>query len=581
MLLLWNTMSIVGKAADMDEWHDKLLDHFRKSFELDKVAFIAWENQAPKLQRGFIADNTEPWEDIGTNIPAGHLRILEEMFLLPSEPDIRLVEAGAVTTYFVPVSRDEVVGMLYLVGGPRDDLREKDLSFIKTLADYFAVSLYNLRTSASIGESASAPAEDGQLLYRSMQMESLMEHIQLVAPTDATVLISGESGTGKELLARTIHQQSQRRDQPLVIVDCGAMVESLIESDLFGHVKGAFTGAQSTSPGRLKEAHGGTIFLDEIGELPLDTQVKLLRFVQDRQLLAVGGTHYETVDTRVIAATNKDLKMLVEEGKFREDLYYRLNVFAIHCPALRDRSDDILLLARRFLQRYAKQYDKHITGFTPDAELALEEYGWPGNIRELINMMIRSIILCQDDQISTIHLGLFPGAVDATPIEIQSKAMQQDSDSQMMEQPANSIEKNLSLEMAELVRVCIDADDLMPIGRWLEEDLILASLTAYNDVASRAADALSIPETTIRRKIAKIKRNGPPDNPGRSESWNRVQSLLRQIIPIARIRGVPAIELANQLLIAQIRLITTSIRQGATLAGVSIPTYRRMLKELS
>jgi hypothetical protein len=195
-------------------------------------------------------------------------------------------------------------------------------------------------------------------------------------------------------------------------------------------------------------------------------------------------------------------------------------------------------------------------------------------------MMIRSIIICQDDQISTIHLGLFPEEGDTKPAVVASEGVRLETEAQITEQPLNSIEKNLSQEMAELVRVCIDANDLVPIGRWLEEDLILASLTAHNEVAYRAANALSIPETTIRRKISKIRRNRSSDSPTRYESWNRVQSLLRQIIPIARNRGVPAIELANQLLIAQIRLIATSIRQGAMLAGVSIPTYRRMLKEL-
>lgn len=581
MLLLWNTMNIVGKTTDMDEWRNKLFDHFRKSFQLDKVALFVWDNQELKLQSGFTEDKVAPWEDIETHVPVDHIKLLEEMFLSPSEPDIATVEHEETTAYFVPVSRDDHMSLLYLVSGPRNTLREKDLSFIKTLAEYFAVSQYNLKASASIGKSESAPVEDGQLLYRSIQMESLMEHIRLVAPTDATVLISGESGTGKELLARTIHQQSQRRDHPLVIVDCGAMVETLIESELFGHVKGAFTGALSTSPGRLKEAHGGTIFLDEIGELPVDTQVKLLRFVQDRQLLAVGGTQYETVDTRVIAATNRDLKLLVEQGKFREDLYYRLNVFAIHSPPLRDRPEDILLLARRFLQRYTKQYGKHITGFTPDAEIALQQYGWPGNVRELINLMIRSIILCQDNQISTIHLGLFPDEVDAAPVASLPEVAGLDSDSHIMTQSLNSIEKNLSKEMAELVKECLHTDDLLPIGRWLEEDLILAGLAAYNEIAYRAADALSIPESTIRRKIAKIRKTSRSGNPYRSESWIQVQSMLGQIIPIARTRGVPAIDLANQLLLTQIRATTQSIRKGAALTGVSIPTYRRMLKELS
>jgi len=571
MLLLWNTMSIVGKAAGADEWSESLLDHLRKSFDLDKAALFIRENNQTSLQNGYGTNETVPQ----ASLPPDHTRILQEMFLAPSEPDIRFLRDGASTVCFVPVKRYDRFGLLYLVSSPRNEIRDKDLLFIKTLADYFFLSLYNLPASTGVGESESAPANNGQALYESVQMENLMEHVRLVAPTNATVLISGESGTGKELLARTIHELSDRRDRPLIIVDCGTVDDSAIEGELFGH------GAPSPSSGRLKEARGGTVFLDEIAELPLDTQAKLLRFIQDKQLPDVGADQYEVVDTRVIAASSKNLRLLVDQGRFGRDLYYRLNIFAIHSPPLRDRSGDILLLARHFLQRYAKQYGKHVTGFTPDAEMALQQYSWPGNVRELINVMMRSIVLCRDSQVSTIHLGLFPGVVDRGAAAVTPVAMELDSASNTTIQQPNSIEKNLSLELAGLVKECLDADALTPIGRWLEEDLILASISAYDGIAYRAAEALSIPETTIRRKLAKIRKNSRPDSQHESESWNRVQALLRQMIPIARTRGVPAIELANRLLVTQIRMATRSTAKGAVLVGVSIPTYRRMLRELS
>ncbi|MDZ7684622.1 MAG: sigma-54 dependent transcriptional regulator [Gammaproteobacteria bacterium] len=219
------------------------------------------------------------------------------------------------------------------------------------------------------------------MLYQSPRMQSIMESVQLVAPTDATVLVVGESGTGKESIARAIHEASPRADQPFIIVDCGAVVGSLIESELFGHVKGAFTGAERDFSGRLKEADGGTVLLDEVGELPLDVQVKLLRFVQEQEIAPVGSKRSQKVDTRIIAATNRDLAAMAESGEFREDLYYRLNVFAITTPPLREREGDLLMLANHFLEDFSQQYGKDIRGFTREAEATLMEQQWPGNIR--------------------------------------------------------------------------------------------------------------------------------------------------------------------------------------------------------
>lgn len=221
-----------------------------------------------------------------------------------------------------------------------------------------------------------------------------LKAVDQVAPTDSTVLITGETGAGKELIARAIHNRSSRRKYPLVKVNCGAISAGLVESELFGHVKGAFTGALANREGRFKVADGGTIFLDEVGELPLETQVKLLRVLQEQEFEPIGSSRTEKVDVRVIAATNRDLAGAISEGRFRSDLYYRLNVFPIHMPSLRERTDDIPILAMFFVQRFAKKFGRTIRQISPEAMRHLAAYRWPGNIRELQNVIERAVVLC-------------------------------------------------------------------------------------------------------------------------------------------------------------------------------------------
>ena len=238
------------------------------------------------------------------------------------------------------------------------------------------------------------------MLGSSPQMEEVFAIIRKVAPADVSVLISGESGTGKELVARAIHRQSNRGGGPFVVINCGAIPENLLESELFGHEKGSFTGAHMQRKGRIEMAHGGTLFLDEIGELPLGLQVKLLRFLQDQTIDRVGGRVEITVDARVLAATNQDLKLAVAEGRYREDLYFRLGVITIAMPPLRDREGDLILLANAFLQRYARENKKKITGFTQQALKAINQYDWPGNIRELENRVKRAVIMAEGPKIN-------------------------------------------------------------------------------------------------------------------------------------------------------------------------------------
>jgi DNA-binding NtrC family response regulator len=244
------------------------------------------------------------------------------------------------------------------------------------------------------------------IVYQSKQMADLISVVGKVAPGDLNILISGESGTGKELIARAIHNLSRRNVHPFVPVNCGALPENLFESELFGHEKGAFTGAIKTKPGLLEFADQGTFFFDEIGELSLPLQVKLLRMLEQRQIRRVGGQAEIAIDVRIIAATNKELSTAVKENKFREDLYYRLNTIQIHIPPLRDRTDDILPLAYHYLTELCNKNNKIVSRFSSDAEETLKSYIWPGNIRELQNMISRAFFLTSSRVIQKSELPL-------------------------------------------------------------------------------------------------------------------------------------------------------------------------------
>jgi two-component system response regulator AtoC len=242
------------------------------------------------------------------------------------------------------------------------------------------------------------------IIAKSSKMQRVIEVIKVIAKSNATILITGESGTGKELVARAIHAQSDRMSKPFVAVSCAALPESLLESELFGHEKGSFTGAYAQKKGKFEFANGGTLFLDEIGEMSANIQVHLLRVLEEREFTRVGGNEPIKVDVRVISATNKDLRKAIEKREFREDLYYRLNVVNIELPPLRERKEDIPLLAEHFLHKFAVENRKEVTEFSPEVIESLLSYDWPGNIRELENSIERAIILSRDSSITTADL---------------------------------------------------------------------------------------------------------------------------------------------------------------------------------
>jgi two-component system response regulator HydG len=270
-----------------------------------------------------------------------------------------------------------------------------------------------------IDDESEGSKEEFKIVSGSKSMQNIFEHIRLVAPSEASVLVLGESGTGKELVANTIHNISKRKLKPFVVVNCGALPANLIESELFGHEKGSFTGAFEKRMGKFEQADGGTIFLDEVGELPLDTQVKFLRVLQEKEIEPIGGK-VKKVDVRIIAATNRRLEEEVAGGRFRMDLYYRLNVFPISLPSLRERKEDILLLAEFFIKKFARLESKSITGFSPEVIRKMENYHWPGNVRELENVMRRTALLTKEHLVDEFYYQPEPSKLNNAEEKLKS-----------------------------------------------------------------------------------------------------------------------------------------------------------------
>ena len=286
----------------------------------------------------------------------------------------------------------------------------RDVSLLKELQDKLARE--------------SSQGAQGRLIVKSKALQSILNLLPQVATSKATVLLEGESGTGKELIAREVHRLSKRRDKPLVAVNCAALAEGVLESELFGHVKGAFTGAVSDRLGRFEMAHEGTIFLDEIAEMSLITQAKLLRVLQEEEFQRVGGNTTIKVDIRVIAATNKDLDAMVKEGRFRDDLYYRLRIFPLKIPPLRERRDDILPLIEHCLSRFNRTMDRSVRGIDGPALRLLEAYDYPGNVRELENILEHAFIRCLDHTIRLEHLPEYLAAEKGQPLATSSEPRQ-------------------------------------------------------------------------------------------------------------------------------------------------------------
>ena len=411
MRLLADTVAVVAATADLTKMAEQVAERLSATLRSDRLGLYEWRGDEDRLLAWIGSEPTPPSQP-----PATVRRIRADQRAIAEE-------TGGLSAYAVPLAAGEIsIGCLYIAGDPdRLTLDRPDLTFLEALGTQLAVALDRARLAdleqrwqqrererlqTEVDELRQV-LQQAELVGRSRPMRTLLSTARRVAKTDATVLVCGESGTGKELLSRTIHELSPRRDKPVVVVDCAAIPATLIESELFGHEKGAYTGAHGRKTGRLVEADGGTVILDEIGELPLEVQSKLLRFVQEKQVLPVGGNRVRTVDARLVAATNRDLERESKAGRFRGDLFHRLNVIRLELPPLRDRPEDIAPLADHFLKQFCTQYQKGVLyQLTPEAEAALVAYPWPGNVRELRNRIMQAVILSESPEIDLASIGL-------------------------------------------------------------------------------------------------------------------------------------------------------------------------------
>lgn len=397
-----NTLPVVLLVDDDDEIRDQMKWALASEYQMleasDRVAALTQVRQAmPEL---VLLDLGLPPDVEGAS---EGLAILREALLINPTAKVIVITGNS----------DRAKAMAAIESGAYDFIEKPvRLDVLKVVLQRASYLSSLERDNRALMEQAGQSEFEG-LVGGSERIQDLFRMIRRVGSSEVPVLITGESGTGKELVARAIHRQSTRKDGAFVAINCGAIPDTLLESELFGHEKGAFTGAGQQRKGRIEHAQGGTLFLDEIGDIPLGLQVKLLRFLQDHEIQRLGGKDTITVDTRIIAATNIDLQGAIDSGRFREDLYYRLCVVTIVVPPLSERRADIPLLARAFLLRFAEEQRKPLTGFTSEAMAALTAHNWPGNVRELENRIKRAVVMAEGKYVTPSNLELqFTGGTD-------------------------------------------------------------------------------------------------------------------------------------------------------------------------
>ncbi|HEY1555084.1 MAG TPA: sigma 54-interacting transcriptional regulator [Kofleriaceae bacterium] len=410
-------------TRDLGELLDALMDAVVEITNADKGFLILAEGEsldikvARNVKRENIADAISQLSD---SIIAKVVRSRRPVIISDAMHDDEFASAKSVmhlkvsSVICVPLlDRGRLLGLIYVGNDSiRDLFQEQTLRVLTVFASQAALIVANallvneLRLDNKRLNERLELQRFGEIVGTSPPMQQVFRKVEKIAPTDISVLVTGETGTGKELIAREIHNRSPRAGKPFVTINCGAIPANLLESELFGHVKGAFTGAVANKQGKFQAADAGTLFLDEIGEMPIELQVKLLRALQEKIVFRVGDTRPEAVDIRILAATNRELEKEIAAGRFREDLFYRLNVVNLELPPLRVRGEDVLVIARYLLSRYSREYDAKVKGLSPNAAVAIRKHNWPGNIRELENRIKKAIVLCESTVIGADDLGL-------------------------------------------------------------------------------------------------------------------------------------------------------------------------------
>jgi two-component system response regulator FlrC len=435
-------------------------------------------------------------EEAITALRSGSYRVLVSDIRLPKASGLDLLfEArkiqGDLPVVLMTAYADASTAVEALRGGARDFLLKpfKPEQFVDVIKRYLPDGEWQAQSS------------DGPVAV-DPQSRQLLHKLERVAQTDATVLLMGESGSGKEVMAQYVHQRSPRSKQNFVAINCAAIPSTLLEATLFGHERGAFTGANKSQPGKFELAQSGTIFLDEIGEMPLELQTKLLRVLQERQVERVGSHQTISLDVRVIAATNQDLTKRVSQGAFREDLYYRINVFPLRVPALRERKADILPLAERFLLKYRASMGQPEAKLNEAARQRLLSYGWPGNVRELENAIQRALLLCDGIWIQPDDLALDPLAPIGQP--------QPPGQTNPIGQPAPHVPQAHERPLAPIAHEGQPAHDALGDIKALEREHILAVLASVGGSRRKAVQILGISERTLRYKLKTWRESGIP-----------------------------------------------------------------------
>ena len=630
MLLLWDTVGVVSAQPEPAAIAAAFVERLAISFRPDRAALYGLDASGALALLAADVRSDQGVDGRGRvtalDLAPASMEVMNQAIVsgrverLLAEPCAEALPAAdrshARAAYAVPLmAREMAIGCLLLDGGQRQlGLDSSDLIFLNALATQVAVALDRATLAArwqaeketerrqlkeELRELRQA-LQHTKLVYRSAAMHSVIDTLRRVATSDVTVLIVGESGTGKEMLAQTVHELSNRRDRPFITVDCGAIANTLLEAELFGHVRGAFTGAERGSEGRIAQSDGGTLFLDEIGELPVELQSKLLRFVQEKELTPVGSAQTRKVDVRIVAATNRRLDEEVAAGRFRADLYYRLQVIAVTAPPLRQRPDDVLPLAHYFLEKFIAQHGAAARRLSVAAEQRLLQHLWPGNVRELQHCMLRAVLMSDGETIDAPDIVMAADAVHAAaaagtpvpgataraapsageraatapterwfePVQVPTAATSDAADSW----------RTLHAELARQTAQALHQSNThpVPLGRWLSEDLVLAASTACGDVSRRAARLIGVPESTLRRQLDKARTDRDAGRAPRAVHWQAMQPCIDSIIRDAADADEDLLERARLMLLdivqANARLGAAC---GAALMGVTVPTFKR------
>lgn len=636
MLLLWDISTLIADKYEFRQLLQSVVQRLAQTFDF-MCAGLVIEDESAGMQYCFSIDKNDNAIELSSKDSAflPDLRVMQKNVIENRKPSERFV--GNAMLLVLPMEIESPDCFFICGDTERFHVKHDTKVLLSGLTRQLGKALRRSRLEEELNrklESQNAELQNeltqlkvglqvSSIIFQSEAMHNLMKHAKRAAMTDTTVLVTGESGTGKERLINALHQMGNRSAQPFVIVDCGSIPETLIESELFGHVKGAFTGAQQSNTGKVLEANGGVLVLDEIGELPLQMQTKLLRFVQEKYFTPVGSNKIIEVDVKIIAVTNRDLAHEVELGTFRKDLYYRLNVLTLHNPPLRERVEDIPLLSSHFLSKFAEQFNVEKRVLSADALSKMRAYSWPGNIRELENRLMQATIISEGkviewDQLNIVndpsngHLmqqqperlhqafSISPQTANATPIAI-------DSNNPIFEHQyqASPAARPSSMVTATpyVTAQFIDSNDFLaqlltiikqqlaligqhpqffnaPVGSWIEDDLILNTYLACNRKMGLTAARLSISQSTARRRVDKIVQDRQTQQPSRPEGW---QLLVDALMPIAK--G----EVNITECVAKIRLLVLegilstpvySMAQAAEMLGVSEPTFYKLKREL-